>query len=215
MPLVRDPGVHHGTCVTHVPWCMSGSQTGGGGETVPGIPGACATRNFTYLARDPLVRFIAVSLRIVTSQVGSLSTVSSTACWAYRVHKKYGNSNSYVNFNTDISIIHHFINTANWKYHFPSPYQISDTFVENFGNYGPWHDRTLNSKKCTFSLWIEIDIFLCNIYTSNIGFCLLIVIDSDVVTDHRTVPNQSTLYLINRFHSSPFKQDVTHSVKML
>ena len=52
-PLVIDPGMHHGTCVTHVPWCMSGSLTGGGGENVPGIPGACATRKFTYLVRDP------------------------------------------------------------------------------------------------------------------------------------------------------------------
>ena len=41
-PLVSDPGMHHGTCVTHVPWCMSGSLTRGGGENVPGIPGACA-----------------------------------------------------------------------------------------------------------------------------------------------------------------------------
>ena len=51
--LVSDPGMHHVTCVTHVPWCMSGSLTHGGGENVPGIPGACATRNFTYLARGP------------------------------------------------------------------------------------------------------------------------------------------------------------------
>ena len=41
-PLVSDPGMHHGTCVTHVPWCMSGLRTRGGGENVPGIPGACA-----------------------------------------------------------------------------------------------------------------------------------------------------------------------------
>ena len=27
--LVSDPGMHHGTCVTHVPWCMSGSLTCG------------------------------------------------------------------------------------------------------------------------------------------------------------------------------------------
>ena len=40
--LVSDPGMHHGTCVTHVPWCMSGSLTCGGGENVRGIPGACA-----------------------------------------------------------------------------------------------------------------------------------------------------------------------------
>ena len=54
-PLYSDPGMHHGTCVTHVPWCMSGSLIHGGGENVPGIPGACATRNFTYLARGPCV----------------------------------------------------------------------------------------------------------------------------------------------------------------
>ena len=24
-PRVSDPDIHHGTCVTHVPWCMSGS----------------------------------------------------------------------------------------------------------------------------------------------------------------------------------------------
>ena len=28
----------------------------GGGENVPGIPGACATRNFPYLVRSPWVR---------------------------------------------------------------------------------------------------------------------------------------------------------------
>ena len=52
-PLVSGPGMHLGTCVTHVPWCLSGSLTRGGGENVPGIPGACATRNFTYLQRGP------------------------------------------------------------------------------------------------------------------------------------------------------------------
>ena len=41
-PLVSDPDIHHGTSVTHVPWCILGSLTFGGGENVPGIPGACA-----------------------------------------------------------------------------------------------------------------------------------------------------------------------------
>ena len=41
-PLISDPGMHHGTCVTHVPWCMLGSLTRGDRENVPGIPGACA-----------------------------------------------------------------------------------------------------------------------------------------------------------------------------
>ena len=40
--LVSDPSMHHGTCVTHVPWCMPGLPTCGDGENVPGIPGACA-----------------------------------------------------------------------------------------------------------------------------------------------------------------------------
>ena len=58
-PQVSDPDMHPGTCVTHVPWCMPGSLTSGfrwnrwRGENVPGIPGACATCNFTYLARGP------------------------------------------------------------------------------------------------------------------------------------------------------------------
>ena len=47
--LVSDPGMHHGTCMTHVPWCMSGSLTCGGRKNVPGIPVAYTTRNFTYL----------------------------------------------------------------------------------------------------------------------------------------------------------------------
>ena len=28
-PQVSDPDMHHGTCVTHVPWCMPGTLTGG------------------------------------------------------------------------------------------------------------------------------------------------------------------------------------------
>ena len=53
IPLVNDPGMHHGTCVTHVPWCMSGSLNHSGRENVPGIPAACATRDFAYLVRGP------------------------------------------------------------------------------------------------------------------------------------------------------------------
>ena len=37
-PLVSDPGMHQGTCVTHVPWFMSGSLTNGGGGN------ACVTK---------------------------------------------------------------------------------------------------------------------------------------------------------------------------
>ena len=37
-PLVSDPGMHQGTCVTHVPWCMSGYLTSSVGETFPAFP---------------------------------------------------------------------------------------------------------------------------------------------------------------------------------
>ena len=57
-PLVSDPGMHHGTCVTHVPLCMSKSLTRGGGENVPVISGACATRNITYLVRGPCMQCV-------------------------------------------------------------------------------------------------------------------------------------------------------------
>ena len=50
---VNDPDMQHGTCVTRVPWCMSGSLTRGGGENVPGIRSACATLNLTYPWRGP------------------------------------------------------------------------------------------------------------------------------------------------------------------
>ena len=41
-----DPGMHHGTCVTHVPWCMPGSLTGDFHWS--------RWRNFAYLVRGPL-----------------------------------------------------------------------------------------------------------------------------------------------------------------
>ena len=36
-PLVSGPDMHYGTCVTHVPWCTSGSLTRSGGKNVPGL----------------------------------------------------------------------------------------------------------------------------------------------------------------------------------
>ena len=43
-PEANDPDMHHGTCVTHVPWCMPGSLTSGflwnrrRGKTFPAFP---------------------------------------------------------------------------------------------------------------------------------------------------------------------------------
>ena len=43
-PRVSDPDMHHGTCVTHVPWCMPGPLTSGflcsrwAGKAFPAFP---------------------------------------------------------------------------------------------------------------------------------------------------------------------------------
>ena len=37
-PRLSDPGMHHGTCVTHVSWCMSGSLTRGAGKMFLAFP---------------------------------------------------------------------------------------------------------------------------------------------------------------------------------
>ena len=61
-PQLSDPDMHHGTCVTHVLWCMPGSLTSGflwsrpREGIVPGIPATCTTRNFTYLVRGPCTK---------------------------------------------------------------------------------------------------------------------------------------------------------------
>ena len=60
-PHVSDPDMHHGTCVTHVPWCMPGSLTNGflWSRLWGKRSGVCATRNSTYLARGPwLLRWL-------------------------------------------------------------------------------------------------------------------------------------------------------------
>ena len=59
----RHRGLAITTCITACAWrtcrdaCrdrwLVASFEVGGGENVPGIPGACATRNFTYLVRGP------------------------------------------------------------------------------------------------------------------------------------------------------------------
>ena len=92
-PPVSDPGMHHGTCVTHVPWCTSGSLTRDGGENVPGIPGACATRNFKYLARGPW-EYLNIRLRTwVKSKslyIGVLIWHGLHLCW-YSISGEYLN----------------------------------------------------------------------------------------------------------------------------
>ena len=80
-PLVSDPGMHHGTCVTHAPWCMSGSLTRGDGKNVPGIPGACAIRGFTHLARGPCWRRFNYGMIGCENEVLVISATASPSRW--------------------------------------------------------------------------------------------------------------------------------------
>ena len=86
-PLVSDPDMHHGTCVTHVPWCLSGSLNCGGGENVTGIFQRMRPRNFTYLVRNPL-NWIPM-VRITTIVVRRPPSDYFRQCWfiAIRRHR--------------------------------------------------------------------------------------------------------------------------------
>ena len=46
-------GMHHGTCVTHVPWCMSGLLTRGGGKMFPAFP-AHAQSEILHICQEGL-----------------------------------------------------------------------------------------------------------------------------------------------------------------
>ena len=86
-PLVSDSGMHHCTCVMHIAWCISVSLTRGGGKNVPGITGACATRNFTYLARGSFSKNLCsvfVYHATITSTGGIKQTLwYSSGDWGY------------------------------------------------------------------------------------------------------------------------------------
>ena len=86
-PQVSDPDMHHGTCVAHVPWCMSGSLTPSGGENVPG---PCATRNLTYLARGPLRHHIDLHMNVkCLPDSGSNTAPLSNIHWTCKMPVRY------------------------------------------------------------------------------------------------------------------------------
>ena len=91
-PVVCDPGMHHGTCVTHVPWCMSGSLTCGDGENVPGIPGACAPAisriwqeahdmGCCGLVKVDFTLFIGVNWAVASHKTLSWNSATDVLCW--------------------------------------------------------------------------------------------------------------------------------------
>ena len=51
-PLISDPGMHHGTCVTHVPWCMPGPLLAVAGKTFPAFPAHAQPVNLRIWQED-------------------------------------------------------------------------------------------------------------------------------------------------------------------
>ena len=85
-PLVSDPGMHHSTCVPHVPWCMSGSLTCGNGGKRSRHSRRMRTRNFAYLARGPLPEPVLTPLYLGTSEQTSVKLQSKHAMTETNVH---------------------------------------------------------------------------------------------------------------------------------
>ena len=101
-PLVSDPRMHHDTCVTHMPWRMSGSLTRGGGENVPGIPGVCTTAFLRTCWEGHGPVSIHTNVKIVSSQYrkspggdnnliyNSMSYIGKTALLSWRCRLRNG-----------------------------------------------------------------------------------------------------------------------------
>ena len=86
---ISDPGMHYGTCMTHVPWRMSGSLTCDSGENILAIHGACANRNLGIWAESHKAIYIWVEIdeyKIKRFHVNSLPDYGS------RLLKRWGHS---------------------------------------------------------------------------------------------------------------------------
>ena len=57
-PLASDPGMHHGTCVTHVTWCMSGSLNHAGGGKRSQHCRRMRNSQFYVSGKRPIITFV-------------------------------------------------------------------------------------------------------------------------------------------------------------
>ena len=105
-PPVSNYGMYHGTCVTHVPSCMSGLVTRGGRENVPGISGACATSDLKYLVRGPLCE-----RNVTCDGIWTLNRSGSTGVMLYYVR----NSMVVISFSGD-EYVHQIRYLFIWNY---------------------------------------------------------------------------------------------------
>ena len=91
---VNDPDMHHGTCVTHVPWCMPRSLTSGFLWSRWRAKRSQHSRrmgNFTYMVRGPwysayrvwksLLHVASMVVVIASSSYNMVFLISSVAVW--------------------------------------------------------------------------------------------------------------------------------------
>ena len=111
--LVNDADMHHGRCVTHVPWCTSGSLTHGGGETFPAFPAhgqpvilriwqeahPIDSHPFRSMTIGPPIRKIRIDLENARSKVkvkGALVRVASNWLISILFHINWTNNTWYI-----------------------------------------------------------------------------------------------------------------------
>ena len=87
-PLVSDPGMYHATCFTHVPWCMSGSLTRGGGKTFPAFP-AHAQSAILRICKRTMSHLFTPSPPCVAALV--FSDENDHCCVISIIHSKFNN----------------------------------------------------------------------------------------------------------------------------
>ena len=80
--LVSDPGVHHGTCVIHVPWCMSGSLTRGSRHSR-------RMRNSQFYVsgkRPMLIYLLGIISSVIYDYHCSITMVTHKLCYCIQCH---------------------------------------------------------------------------------------------------------------------------------
>ena len=99
--LVSDPGMHHGTCVTHLPWCKSGSLVRGGGNTFPAFPAHAQPANMRIWQEAHCIGSLYRAQSSVHQPPYKICWASFFICKAkciFKVNPAYGNNDdlSYV-----------------------------------------------------------------------------------------------------------------------
>ena len=143
-PLVSDLNMRNGMCVTHVPWCMSGSLTGGGEENVPGIPGTCATRHFGYLQEAHKW------MKVPQSESNQLIRGKETCCVLCLLWKwsRHAGIRTVIFYNGPTAHRSQYLHASTWMYHV-------------------WSDLSFGHRNHQMNRWIIIwffkDILTCDL----------------------------------------------------